>query len=239
MRILISNDDGISAPGLAVLSRVASRFGEVYVCAPAGQCSAMSHKLTINIPLRVEEHTDIPGAVKAWSVTGTPADCVKLALDALLGFTPDLVLSGINDGYNAGYDIIYSGTVGAAMEGIMGRVPAIAVSTEAHADYSYVEEHLPDILAGLIGQDPGPGSIFSVNIPPLPKEQIAGVRYDVPAASTGMYLTRYDRTDFPDGGWGYDQSCYVIPREDVPAGSDIDLLMRGYITVSRIRDLVD
>ena len=131
MKILIVNDDSIHAPGIAVLAKAAMSLGEVWVVAPSHQCSAMSQKVTIRGSLTVERVNDFPVPVKAaYQVSGTPADCVKAALLQLLDEKPDFVFSGINDGYNVGYDIAYSGTLGAAFEATMSGIPAIAFSCE-------------------------------------------------------------------------------------------------------------
>lgn len=130
LKILIANDDGIRSEGIAKLARAAASFGTVWVAAPEHQCSGMSVRLTISEKSRMAVYRyDFPVPVEAaWSVDGTPADCVKVALNALLPFRPDIVLSGINDGLNAGLDVAYSGTIGAATEAAMHGVPAIAFS---------------------------------------------------------------------------------------------------------------
>lgn len=130
LKILIANDDGIRSEGIAHLARAVAQFGSVWVAAPERQCSGMSVRLTISETSEMAVYRyDFPAPVEAaWSVDGTPADCVKVALCALLPFTPDVVLSGINDGMNAGLDVAYSGTVGAATEAALHGIPAIAVS---------------------------------------------------------------------------------------------------------------
>ena len=117
MKILVVNDDSISAPGIELLAKAAMEFGEVTVVAPAEQCSALSQKLTLRETLSVEKVEDFPVKVQgAYKVGGTPVDCVKVALDYILEEAPDWVFSGINNGYNVGFDIAYSGTLGAAFE---------------------------------------------------------------------------------------------------------------------------
>ena len=130
LKILIANDDGIRSEGIAKLARAAASFGTVWVAAPEHQCSGMSVRLTISEKSQMAVYRyDFPVPVEAaWSVDGTPADCVKVALNALLPFRPDIVLSGINDGLNAGLDVAYSGTIGAATEAAMHGVPAIATT---------------------------------------------------------------------------------------------------------------
>ena len=143
MNILITNDDGICAQGIAVLTKAASRFGKVTVVAPARQCSAMSHRITLGSPLTLQR-VEFPWEnVTGYSLSGTPADCVKAALDAILSEKPDVVLSGINHGYNVGFDVVYSGTVGAAMEALMNGIPAIALSQNDVGGFAVAERYLP------------------------------------------------------------------------------------------------
>ena len=132
MKILVVNDDSVHSPGIALLAKAAMEFGEVTVVAPAHQCSAMSHKISIHDAMKVEKAEDFPVPVKAaYQVTGTPADCVKAALHYILEEKPDYVFSGINEGYNVGFDIAYSGTLGAAFEAVMNGIPAMAFSNTA------------------------------------------------------------------------------------------------------------
>ena len=140
-KILLVNDDGIRADGLAFLARLASRLGEVTVAAPDSQCSAMSHRITVHGELTVKKVSFPVPEVTAYSVSGTPADCVKVALHYLLSEKPDIVFSGINRGYNAGVDILYSGTVGAAMEALVNGIPAIAFSNEANDVWDAASHH--------------------------------------------------------------------------------------------------
>lgn len=130
MKILISNDDGIAANGIRVLTERLAKYHDVYVVAPDRERSAAGHSLTLHTPLRVEELDPINGARRTWVTTGTPGDCVKIAINAILepDELPDIVISGINHGPNLGSDILYSGTVSCAMEGAMLGYPSIAVS---------------------------------------------------------------------------------------------------------------
>ena len=130
MRILIVNDDSIHAQGIRKLAKAASCLGETWVVAPEEQCSAMSQKLTLREQLTVRKVEDFPVEVAgAWAVGGTPVDCVKVALSYILKEKPDLIFSGINNGYNAGFDIAYSGTLGAAFEGARNGIRSVAFST--------------------------------------------------------------------------------------------------------------
>ena len=236
MRILVSNDDGIRAPGIRVLAEIAAQFGTVYVSAPASQCSAMSQRLTIMTPVRVTEEP-FPCAEKAWSVEGTPADCVKLGVRHLMDAKPDLVLSGINRGFNSGFDIPYSGTVGAAMEALMNGIPAIAVSTDTEEGLPTVRAVLPAILKKLIGTDPGEGCIYNVNIPVLPPEEIKGTLYDVRPAPYGLYKERYIREILPDGSLSFTERGSLLPAEETYGENDCFYLAHGYITVGPVRNM--
>ncbi len=149
LKILISNDDGIDSEGIWRLARLASELGDVWVCAPASQCSAMSQRLTIFNELIIKEYAPPVPVRGAYSISGTPADCVKLAVSHLLPEKPDYVFSGINCGYNAGFDIAYSGTIGAAMEGVMNGIPAIAFSAQHDGSFDVAEAHLLRLLLTL------------------------------------------------------------------------------------------
>ena len=239
MNLLITNDDGINAQGIAVLARAAAAFGKVTVVAPARQCSAMSHRITLGHPLRLEA-VDFPVEnVTAYSLDGTPADCVKAALDAILPEKPDVVLSGINHGYNVGYDVVYSGTVGAAMEALMNGIPAIAFSNGLPEDYSLAERHLADIARKLMRSAPGSGRIWNVNFPGVSPEELRGIAWDATLANSQMYKESYDVTPQEDGslllrGHGTPLS----PDAPVPENSDIACLRRGCISVGTIKSPV-
>ena len=173
MRILLSNDDGYRAPGLACLWRTLSKRWEVTVAAPDRDRSGASNSLTLRSPLRAERREN--GFIV---VEGTPTDCVHLALTGLLDTEPDLVVSGINAGGNLGDDVLYSGTVAAALEGRHLGLPAIAVSLVGRNPHRYetaaaVVERLLGALAH--GSIP-PGTVLNVNVPDLPLDRVGGVR---------------------------------------------------------------
>src|SRR5687768_17881030 len=178
MRLLCTNDDGILAAGLESLVQAAEPLGEVTVVAPDREQSATSHSLTLHHPLRPVKRGD-----RRWQVDGTPTDCVMIAVEALLPERPDFVLSGINHGQNMGEDVLYSGTVAAAMEGLALGIPSIAVSFaggDLRADVSQLRQQisvLTPLLRHLTSLEPFPAfTLFNVNLPPLPGNQIKGVR---------------------------------------------------------------
>ena len=240
MNILVVNDDSIHSPGLALLAREAAKLGKVWVVAPASQCSAMSHRLSINAALRVERAADFPAPVEgAWSVAGTPADCVKVALLCLLKEKPDYVFSGINDGYNVGYDIAYSGTLGAAMEAVMNGVPAIAFSNAMRYSLDLPQTCLSDIARELMGKPLGPGKVWNVNFPEVTPGELRGIARDVTIANMQMYRDSYTAQPQPDGsiiltGHGIPMG----PGDCAPEGSDIDALRRGFISIGWIKSAV-
>lgn len=183
MRILVSNDDGIHARGIRALAhRLAQEKDfEVYVCAPDRERSATGHALTLHKPLRVEEVDIGPHVKGAWLTTGTPSDCVKFAVGCLLDkIRPDFVISGINSGANLGSEILYSGTVSAAMEGAFLDIPSIAVSCAGGTGKRHYEpaaEFVTKIVRTfkkaefLVGK-----TLININVPNIPAEEIQGVQ---------------------------------------------------------------
>ncbi|BAH38647.1 5'-nucleotidase SurE [Gemmatimonas aurantiaca T-27] len=201
MRILLSNDDGILAKGLGVLERAAESLGELHVVAPDREQSATSHSLTLHHPLR-----PVRLGERRWQVDGTPTDCVMLACEALLEARPDFVLSGINHGPNMGEDVLYSGTVAAAMEGLALGIPAIALSfagnvLRADALLDTQVGAIRSLLHHLTGLPAFPAdTLLNVNLPAVPGDEIRGIR-----------LTRLGRRVFSDS----------IARMKDPWGRDI------------------
>ncbi len=234
MIILLSNDDGIHSDGIIALEKSLERSAEVYTVAPEREQTSMSHALTLHRPLRVREV-----APKRLAIDGTPTDCVKLALTGLLPVKPDLVVSGINKGPNLGDDIIYSGTVSAAMEAALLGIPAIAVSLATFENFNF--EAAGEFTAQLVFrlQQRGLPSemLLNVNVPPLPKEKVKGWRY------TRQGKRHYsenivERTD-PRG-----KKYYWIGGDDLgfakDDGTDCMAVHEGYISITPLAvDLTD
>ncbi len=174
--ILITNDDGINAPGIKALADAMSKIGDIYVVAPDRQRSAVGMSITLEHPLRVERLGD-----KNFSVNGMPVDCVNLAVHELMGKPPDLIVSGINDGRNIGYDIYCSGTVGAAMSGTMFGIPSIAVSIaidekkESKVWYETAAQMAVKISRIVIEKGLQKGKLLNINVPNLPMSEIKGI----------------------------------------------------------------
>lgn len=187
--ILVSNDDGIDAPGLAALVRELSKFSTVTVVAPDKQRSAVGHAITMNYPLRVKKFYK-DGSFFGHAVEGTPADCVKLAIRSIMKRPPDLLVSGVNHGSNTAISIIYSGTVSAATEGTLLGVPSIAVSLTTYetADFRVAARFAGLLARRVLRGGLPPATLLNVNVPPLPLRQIRGVRV------TRQGNTRWDDT---------------------------------------------
>ena len=176
-RVLISNDDGIDAPGIFALAQEMKKIADVTIVAPDRQQSAVGHAITMNYPLRA-----IPfrknGEFFGYAVDGTPADAVKLGVRFLLKEKPDLLMSGINHGSNTAINILYSGTVSAATEGTVLGIPSIAVSLTTHdqADFSYAAKFAARLAARVVEEGLPRGTLLNVNVPAVPEEKICGVR---------------------------------------------------------------
>ncbi|MBD3374729.1 5'/3'-nucleotidase SurE [candidate division KSB1 bacterium] len=179
MNILVTNDDGIHAPGLHALVQSLKKLGKVTVVAPATEMSAVGHAITLSDPLKVKEiHKD--GQFFGFAVTGTPADCVKIAYGALLKEmpAPDILVSGINLGSNTGINVIYSGTVSAATEGAILGVPSFAISlaTFQNPDFSAAAKFARDMVPIVI-ETPFPSGVYlNINVPAVPAKEIKGIR---------------------------------------------------------------
>src|SRR5260370_31199971 len=180
VRILLTNDDGVYAPGLRALRLELKKLGEVTVVAPAGEQSAVGHSITLLTPLLVQEVEDEAKQPLGWAVEGRPADCVKLALLELLKEPPDLIVSGLNAGSNAGINVLYSGTVAAAIEGAFFRRTSIAVSLEYTKPKPLDFARAAGLAAGIIRQilehDPPSGALFNINLPSPQNGPIKRVR---------------------------------------------------------------
>lgn len=246
MKILISNDDGILAPGVRSLASAIARLGEhqVTVVCPDEERSATGHGITLNHPIRAEVIDSLfDPAVKAWSCSGTPADCVKLAIWSLLDSPPDLVISGINQGQNLGTDLLYSGTVSAAMEGLLEGIPSIAISLASYTDKNFQPAaHFATRLVQQFTQQPFPvTTLLNVNVPAVPESEIAGTIF------TRQGVRRYEdifqkRVD-PRGKTYYWLAGEAI--EDVEQPPDLELgeqiltdvqgIRQNYITIAPLQ----
>lgn len=231
MRVLITNDDGINAPGLAVMEAIAAQLAdEVWTVAPETDQSGIGHALTLSHPLRIREVGE-----RRFAVTGTPADCAIVGVRTVLPEPPDLVLSGVNAGQNIADDVVYSGTVGGAMEARLMGVPAIAVSQAYRWDETKVvpwetaERHGADVLRRLIGLDLPDGTFLNVNFPSVDPDAVRGVS-TARQGSVDHTLTTEAREDTRGNSYHWLRFARGEPRSQ--PGSDVALLREGHVTVT-------
>jgi len=229
--ILITNDDGIYAPGLAAV-RDELRGEEATVVAPDMEQSGAAHSITVHLPLRVRK-INIKGEFLGYAVSGSPADCVKVAICELLGERPAAVLSGINYGANLGVSVLYSGTVAGALEGAMFGVPSIAFSLEYSENplFSQAARFVRTIYHHFSEHPLPPGTLLNVNIPAIPADQIQGMK--ATRMSRGVYNERFEKRYDPRGG-AYYWVCGDIDQSDAAEGTDIHAIANGFISITPI-----
>ncbi|HEV2293311.1 MAG TPA: 5'/3'-nucleotidase SurE [Tepidisphaeraceae bacterium] len=236
MLILLTNDDGITAPGLVALYHELTKLGEVHVVAPETVQSATGHGITITTPLLTQRVT-VQDAFTGTAVDGRPADCVKLAVSQILPRQPDLVVSGMNAGANTGINVIYSGTVAAAIEAAFLGLPSIAVSLYLRADVPTNFAKAATIGGEVVGQiitaGIRPGQVVSVNIPALREtEQPTGVR--VVRQCTRAWADTYEKRTDPRGR-EYFWNSSVFTLGDTEDDTDVAALRDGYVTITPLQ----
>jgi 5'-nucleotidase len=202
MKILLTNDDGIHAPGLFALYQALKPDYDVDIVAPEVEMSAVGHAITLTSPLRVRE-VQKKGSFFGYAVSGTPADCVKIAVQELLERPPDIILSGINVGANVGVNILYSGTVSAATEGaFLGvRSAAISLATRKNPDFRFAARFSKEIIRFIVESSLKEGTALNVNIPACPAEKIVGVY--ITRQGTSRFEERFERRNDPRGNVYY------------------------------------
>jgi len=233
MTILITNDDGIHSEGLLALKSALRGLGRVVVVAPDRPRSASGHSITLHKPLRVERVRLLDGEF-GYATNGTPSDCITLGILFVAGSPVDLVVSGINRGPNLGWDITYSGTVSAAMEGTVMGVPSFAISVVARGDdagFDYAVK-FAEFLAGLLAERRLPPSVFlNVNVPGVPPDQIAGVQ--LTRQGKRHYLGRIEKRTDPMG-----RDYYWLggdaPEDELEEGTDVKAIADGKVSVTPI-----
>ncbi|MEA5566485.1 5'/3'-nucleotidase SurE [Anabaena sp. UHCC 0399] len=245
MKLLISNDDGIYALGIRTLANALAEAGhDVTVVCPDRERSATGHGLTLHQPIRAEIVASIfHPTIKAWACDGTPSDCVKLALWALLDSPPDLVVSGINQGANLGTEILYSGTVSAAMEGMIEGIPSIAMSLTSHTYKNFQPAaHFAKTLIAQLSVKPIPDlMLLNVNVPPVNWEEIAGVQ--LTRQGVRRYVDVFDKRIDPRGKTYYWLTGEVLEDVEPPAGLnleqnfpiDVNVIRDNYISITPLQ----
>ena len=228
--ILITNDDGITAPGIKNLIEAAKTLGKVIVVAPDKAQSGMGHAITIGDPLRMDK-VDMFGDIEAWQTSGTPVDCVKLAVDKILHRKPDLCISGINHGANHSINVIYSGTMSAAMEASIESIPSIGFSLLDYrfdADFTAATFYANKIIKTVLGEKLDKHLLLNVNIPSVPQDEIKGIK--ICKQAYAKYKEEFDERIDPHG-----KKYYWLTGEfvnfDKDEDTDVWALKNNYVSV--------
>lgn len=229
--ILVTNDDGIYSPGIKCLTELAKKYGNVLVVAPDKPQSGMGHAITINSTLRIQK-TSYHNVEKEYACSGTPVDCVKMAINHILKKRPDLILSGINHGSNSSINVIYSGTMSAAIEGALEGTPSIGFSLcdySMEADFKQTEPFVSKIIEKAIHKGMPKGVCLNVNIPKLKSDEIRGIKLVRQAKAN--WVERFEERKDP-----YGRDYYWLTGEFVnfePEARDTDewALAEGYVSV--------
>jgi 5'-nucleotidase len=228
--ILITNDDSINSGGIKVLVQIAKQFGEVVVVAPDKAQSGMGHAITINHPLRLSP-SNVFHDIKAFSCSGTPVDCVKLAIYEVLHRKPDLLLSGINHGENTSTNVLYSGTMSAAIEGAMEGIPSIGFSLADYAqdaDFTQGKNWISKIISNVLESNLPHNTCLNVNIPKLKEQEIKGTR--ICKQAHAFWSDRFDKRLDQFGNpyyWLTGDFTEIDKRED----TDLAVLKDGFISI--------
>jgi len=233
MQILLTNDDGIYAPGLAAMERALAKFGDVCVVAPATEQSGVGHSITFLSPLVCKEIYD-GDRRRGWAVEGSPADCVKLGIFEHCPRQPDLIVSGINGGLNAGINVLYSGTVAAAIEGAFFGITSIAVSLEfdEHADFDKAAQMAEPLIEQILAQKSDEPQLYNLNIPTAAIESPQGVK--VVPMGVARYGEHFIKRTDPKG------RSYFWATNDPPPRSggqetDLTMLEQGFVTLTPLQ----
>lgn len=229
--ILVTNDDGITAPGLRTLIEVMSEIGEVIVVAPDKPQSAMGHAITINNTLYLNKISAENAAITEYSCSGTPVDCVKMAVAEILGKKPDLCVSGINHGSNSSINVIYSGTMSAAVEAGIEGIPAIGFSLQDfdwNANFEPIRPFVKRIATEVLNNGLPDGVLLNVNFPKLPFADIKGIK--VARQAKALWIEKFDKRETPSG-----KNYYWLTGEFVNQDKGVDTdewaLDNGYVSL--------
>ncbi len=233
MKVLLTNDDGIYAPGLCALYWAFCEKHEVYIVAPDSERSAVGHAITLTDPIKVKK-VRYGKQFWGWAVSGTPADCVKLAILELLPTPIDVVVSGINQGANVGINILYSGTVSAATEGAIYGKPALAISLDSYVsqDFCYAGFIAEKMSQWMFNQNLS-GMALNVNVPALPAHKIKGIK--VVRQGTHSLKERFEKRTDPRGNVYYWQAAEQLKQSHILKDTDIYELRHKFITVTPIK----
>ncbi len=229
-KILLTNDDGINAPGIVTLAESLSDFADISIVAPLSEMSAMGHAITISDPLKVTEILK-DDAHFGWAVGGTPADCVKLAINGGLVEKPDMVISGINQGANVGVDIIYSGTVSAAYEGTILNIPSMAISLDSFVQKDFTAAGKVALMMAkrILKEGLPEGTLINVNVPAGEYSSFKG--FSITRQGSGTYKEKMDRREDPRKRIYYWMSG-TRSYENTDPEMDENAIRAGYVTLT-------
>lgn len=232
--VLISNDDGVHAPGLLALKRALEKIGNVFVLAPDHNWSASGHTKTMHKPLRVKP-VQLDDGSQALACSGAPSDCVALALLGVLPRMPDLVVSGINPGSNLGLDVTYSGTVSAAWEAVVTHIPAIAVSLGAgeNLEFTFAADCAANLALRVLHMKPAQPMLLNLNVPNLPAEEITGV--EITRLGQLTYHDVLEERRDPRGHSYYWIGGDQPPTATLEPGTDVAALAQGKVSITPIQ----
>lgn len=231
LQILMTNDDGVNAPGIRALWQTLKEHADVTVVAPSEEQSAKGMSITLRQPLHVQKVNWGPGSEGVWCINGTPADCVKLALNAIFEKKPDLIVSGINRGSNLGRNILYSGTVGAAIEGVLQEIPSIAFSCQDYSiepNYQTASLYTPHIISYLLDHPLPEGTLLNVNFPVQKLGKYKG--FKMTSQGTNFWAENPDKRTHPAEGNDYYWLGAQLRQGKFTHDSDDEWIKQGYIT---------
>jgi 5'-nucleotidase len=235
--ILVCNDDGIHAPGIEALIETVKPFGKVLVVAPSEGQSGMSHAITIKVPLRIHRFkNEDESNVERYICSGTPVDCVKLALSRIAERKPDLIVSGINHGGNSSASIVYSGTMAAAMEGCVNGIPSIGFSlldVSREADFSVVKAVAREIIYKVLSETLPDGVCLNVNVPQVPLSGITGIR--ICRQTKGFWIEEFDKRTDPNRKDYYWLTGLFQNLEPDAIDTDEWALMNNYVSIVPVK----
>ncbi|MCR5213975.1 MAG: 5'/3'-nucleotidase SurE [Eubacterium sp.] len=234
--ILITNDDGIESDGLLRLARVAAEYGKIWIVAPDGERSASSHSITLHSEFEIHPYNyPIKGAA-AYSCSGTPADCIRVGAVSIMPVKPDVVLSGINNGYNVATDLQYSGTAGAAFEGAFQGCLSVAFSEGYNGSHVITDKYLPEILSKILETNIGFGQIWNVNFPECSLKDFNGILGNRKVSHGMFYKDRYKTLEkLSDGGSIVKVDGTYTPFAE--EGSDMQAILDNYISISLVNNI--
>ena len=236
MRILITNDDGIDAEGIIRLAHAAKKLGDVWVVAPDNQRSAASHSISLHDHIDVYPHVFPIKGVTAFSCSGTPSDCVRVGCLNIMPYKPDLLLSGLNNGYNVASDIQYSATAGAAFEGAFQGIKSIALSEEADKLHEVSDKYLPIILSDLADKQLGYGQIFNVNFPGCQLPECKGILTDRKISHGMFFRDHYIELEKLENN-GIRLMVEGDYNEDAEPNTDFRAVVDKYISISIVSNI--